>query len=60
MSKIGKRVQLIKCNDPHTNLKRGDEGTITYVDDMGTAHVQWDNGSTLGLCKDDGDRWIEL
>jgi hypothetical protein len=25
------------------------EGTITYIDDIGTIHVKWDNGSTLGL-----------
>lgn len=60
MSKVGKRVRLIKCNDPWTTLNSGEEGTIEFVDDMGTVHVQWDNGHTLGLCKDAGDRWVEL
>lgn len=45
----GTRVELISMNDPHTNLKPGDQGTVIYVDDMATVHVAWDNGSTLGI-----------
>jgi hypothetical protein len=44
----GVRVSLVQMNDPHTNLKPGDEGTVMFVDDMATVHIQWDNGSTLG------------
>jgi hypothetical protein len=25
------------------------QGTVDFVDDTGTIHVDWDNGSTLGL-----------
>ncbi len=56
----GKRVRLIHCNDPYTKLKPGTEGTVAFVDDMGTLFVDWDNGSNLGLCRDDGDRWQVL
>jgi hypothetical protein len=45
----GTRVELIKMNDPYTTLKSGDRGTIQFWDDLGTAHVMWDCGSTLGL-----------
>ena len=45
----GRRIELISTNDPYTNLRKGDRGTIDFVDDMGTLHVTWDNGSTLGL-----------
>ena len=45
----GKRIELISINDPYTNLKPGDRGTVDFVDDIGTIHVIWDNGSTLGL-----------
>jgi len=45
----GKRIELISTSDPYTNLRPGDRGTIDFVDDMGTIHVTWDNGSTLGL-----------
>ena len=45
----GKRIELISTSDHYTNLRPGDRGTIDFVDDMGTIHVTWDNGSTLGL-----------
>ena len=56
----GKRVRLIRCNDPYTRLEPGAEGTVSFVDDMGTVFVNWDSGSSLGLCRDDGDRWQVL
>ena len=45
----GTRVRLICMNDPCTKLKAGDEGTVDFVDDIATIHVEWDNGSTLGV-----------
>ena len=27
----------------------GTKGTVRYVDDIGTIHVAWDNGSSLGV-----------
>jgi Domain of unknown function (DUF4314) len=56
----GRRVRLVRCNDPHTKLQPGTLGTVTCVDDLGTVHVRWDSGSTLGLCEDDGDRFEVL
>ena len=44
----GTRVKLISMDDPYTNLKPGDRGFVTKVDDIGTVHIQWDNGSNLG------------
>jgi hypothetical protein len=44
----GKRVRCILMNDKYP-VPSGTEGTITSVDDIGTIHVMWDNGSTLGL-----------
>ena len=29
--------------------QKGSRMTVTYVDDMGTIHGNWDNGSTIGL-----------
>lgn len=28
----------------------GTRGTVDYVDDLGTIHMNWDNGRTLGIC----------
>jgi len=45
----GKRIELIHTSDAHTKIKPGDQGTIQFVDDMGTIFVDWDSGSGLGL-----------
>lgn len=47
---IGTRVVLIQMNDPHSNrLTPGEKGTVISVDDIGTIHVRWDCGSSLGV-----------
>jgi hypothetical protein len=46
---VGKRVQILNTDDPYTKLPMGTWGTVTFLDDMGTVHVQWDDGSSLGL-----------
>jgi len=53
MAKEGDRVQLIYTNDPDTKLKGGDQGTVAFKDAMGTVHVNWDNGETLGMTRRD-------
>lgn len=44
----GTRVKLIKMDDVQAS-PIGTLGTVKYVDDIGTIHVVWDNGSTLGI-----------
>ena len=44
----GTRVALVRMDDPYTKLRPGDQGTVIAVDDIGTVHIQWDSGSTLG------------
>ena len=46
---IGTKVKLIKMYDFYNDLATGEEGIITSVDDLGTLHIKWKNGSTLGL-----------
>ena len=47
---VGSRVELIMMNDPYrTDLVPGCKGTVNHVDDMGTIHVRWDIGSSLGV-----------
>ena len=45
----GTRVELVSMDDPYTDLKPGSLGTVDFVDDTGTVHVNWDSGSTLGV-----------
>ena len=46
----GSRVKLVRMNDPYCrDLKLGMMGTVTHVDDIGTIHVAWGCGSTLGV-----------
>lgn len=57
---IGKRIRLIHTSDEYTDLRSGDEGTITFIDDTGTVFADWDNGSGLGLIEQYGDRFEVL
>ena len=54
----GDRVELVATNDPYTRLRPGDRGTITSVADRPepTIDIAWDNGSTLAILPDAGDR----
>ncbi len=45
----GTRVELISMNDKYRKLDKGERGTVITVDDIGTIHVAWDSGSTLGI-----------
>ena len=45
----GTRVELVHMDDPDTKLTAGDKGTVRCVDDMGTIHINWDCGSSLGV-----------
>ena len=56
-AKPGQRVRLIYTSDPYSDLPVGSEGTVQFVDDLGTVHVAWDAGSTLGLIPGE-DKWV--
>ena len=46
----GTRVELVHMNDPYnTTLTPGCRGTVIGVDSIGTIHVAWDCGSSLGV-----------
>lgn len=47
--KQGTRVELVYMNDPWSILQPGDTGTVASVDDIGTIHISWDVGSSLGV-----------
>ena len=45
---IGTRIELGLMNDAQA-VPSGTLGTVSYIDDIGTIHMNWDNGSTLGI-----------
>lgn len=47
----GTRVECLSMMDPFAPVPSGTRGTVFHVDDMATIHVQWDNGSSLGLVR---------
>ena len=44
----GTKVRLLKMDDIQAP-PIGTLGTVRYVDDIGTIHVSWENGSGLGV-----------
>lgn len=56
-SYVGKRVRFMRSSDGHTKLVWGDEGVVTHIDALGTVHIKWDNGSSLGMITEAGDRF---
>ena len=51
---IGTRVELIHMDDPYNKkLVPGCKGTVRWVDDWGTIHVNWECGSGLGVVYDE-------
>ena len=58
----GCRVELTHMDDPYnTRLHEGCIGTVIAVDDIGTIHVNWDCGSSLGVVYgEDSCRRIDL
>lgn len=50
----GTRIELVFMNDARS-VAPGTKGTVRHVDDMGTIHVDWDNGRRLGLIYDEDE-----
>ncbi len=59
-AKKGDRVRLIRCTDEYTKLRPGTLGTVSFIDDLGTCHVRWDDGSYLGMVEEAGDRFEKV
>lgn len=49
--KPGTKVRLIKMDDPQA-VPSGTIGEVFFVDDIGTIHVKWETGSSLGLVQE--------
>ncbi len=45
----GTRIRLNSMSDPYAPVESGTEGEVTSVDSIGTLHMKWSNGRSLGL-----------
>ena len=48
-AKEGMRVKMVSMIDDPNPVPSGTEGTIKFIDGMGTIHVKWDDGRILGM-----------
>lgn len=46
---IGSKIRLNSMDDPYHPVPPGTVGELVAIDDVGTLHVKWQNGSSLGL-----------
>ena len=45
----GTRLELKEMDDPYAPVQPGTRGTVAVVDDLGSIHMDWDNGRTLAV-----------
>lgn len=45
----GTKIQLISMQDEKYPVLPGTVGEVTHIDDAGSVHVKWQNGSSLAL-----------
>ena len=56
----GCRVELVKMDDPYREMPPRMQGVVTGVDDSGSIHVDWQNGSSLAVIfREDECRRVE-
>lgn len=46
---VGTKIQLISMRDERYPVLPGTVGEVTHIDDMGTIHMKWENGSSLAI-----------
>lgn len=51
----GTKIECIKMNDPYNPIPSGTKGEVDHVDDIGTIHMKWENGSSLGIIVGEDD-----
>ena len=46
---VGTKIQLISMRDEKYPILSGTIGEVTHIDDLGSIHMKWQNGSSLAL-----------
>lgn len=45
----GTRIELVEMSDPYRAMPPGLKGIVIHVDDAGSIHINWENGSSLAV-----------
>lgn len=45
----GTKIRMESMSDPYALISPGIEGTVDFVDDIGTLHCSFENGRSLGV-----------
>lgn len=46
---VGTKIQLISMRDEKYPILPGTIGEVTHIDDLGSIHMKWQNGSSLAI-----------
>ena len=46
---VGTKLQLISMRNEKYPILSGTVGVVTHIDDAGSIHMRWENGSSLAL-----------
>ena len=46
---VGTKIQLISMRDEKYPILPGTIGVVTHIDDLGSIHMKWQNGSSLAI-----------
>ena len=46
---------MVFCADPYRPVPAGTEGTVQFIDDLGTLHVKWRGGRLFGVCLEEDE-----
>ena len=46
---VGTKIQLISMRNEKYPILPGTIGEVTHIDDMGSIHLKWQNGSSLAI-----------
>ena len=46
---VGTKIRLISMRDEKYPILSGTIGEVTHIDDLGSIHMKWQNGSSLAI-----------
>ncbi len=53
---LSKKIELVEMVNESNPIEAGTQGRVRTIDSIGTLHTLWENGRTLGICLQNGDK----